>query len=106
MISSISGCRGNLCALQTGRNAGGQIAWHLADMRETPSGGDLDAVVNWFSSWGYYETDDEDARVLAAAARALKPGGQFLLEMANREGVFRRYREREWPERSDGTLVP
>ena len=87
------------------REAGVEIVWHQADMRDIPYDGDLAAVISWFSSWGYYETDDEDARVLAAVARALKPGGQFLLEMANREGVFRRYREREWHEEPDGTLV-
>lgn len=92
-------------AKQTARDAGVQIAWHLADMRDIPYDGDLDVVINWFSSWGYYETDDEDARVLAAVARALKPGGEFLLEMGNREGIFRRYREREWHEEPDGTLV-
>jgi len=87
------------------REAGVEIVWHQADMRDIPYEGALDAVISWFSSWGYYETDEEDAAVLAAAARALKAGGRFLLEVANREAAFCRFREREWHEEPDGTLV-
>ena len=85
--------------------AGVEVAWHQRDMRNIPYQGKLDAVLNVGSSWGYYGTDEEDAKVLASVARALKPGGAFLLDVANREAIFRGYQANSWHERRDGTLV-
>ena len=39
-------------------------------------------MVNWFTSFGYFDRDGNDA-VLAGFARALRPGGRLLLEMLN-----------------------
>jgi len=82
-----------------------EVAWHHGEMRNVPCEGELDAVLSLFSSWGIYDTDAEDAEVLHAVARALKPGGAFLLDIGNREAVFRRYEANSWRESRDGTLV-
>ena len=87
------------------QKAGVEITWHQADMRDIPYEGVLDAVISWFTSWGFYESDEDDAQVLAAVAGALKPGGRFMLEVANRESIFHRYRDTEWREETDGALV-
>lgn len=92
-------------AQQRAQEAGVQVTWHCADMRDIPYQGELDAVLCLFSSWGYYESDDEDGQVLAAVARALKPGGRFLLDTANRERIFGEHRTSEWRAEPDGTLV-
>jgi SAM-dependent methyltransferase len=61
------------------------------DMSRLPfSSGGFDAVVNLFSSFGYFENDD-DFRVLQQIAGVLKPGGQFLIETVNREFVVRHF---------------
>jgi SAM-dependent methyltransferase len=52
------------------------------DMRALPYEGEFDAVVNWFTSFGYFDPATNDA-VLGGFARALRPGGQLLLEMFN-----------------------
>jgi SAM-dependent methyltransferase len=52
------------------------------DMRELSYEGEFDAVVNWFTSFGYFDTATNDA-VLARFARALRPGGRLLLELHN-----------------------
>jgi SAM-dependent methyltransferase len=54
------------------------------DLRELPFEDRFDAVVNWFTSFGYFD-DDTNRRVLAAFRRALRPGGVLLLEQASRE---------------------
>ena len=52
------------------------------DMRELPYQEEFDAVVNWFTSFGYFDRRGND-QVLAAFARALRPGGRLLLELMN-----------------------
>jgi SAM-dependent methyltransferase len=58
------------------------VVFELRDMRELDYESEFDAVVNWFTSFGYFEPATNDA-VLAAFARALKPGGRLLLELHN-----------------------
>jgi SAM-dependent methyltransferase len=52
------------------------------DMRELAFESEFDAVVNWFTSFGYFDPVTND-RVLASFARALRPGGRLLLELHN-----------------------
>lgn len=84
--------------------AGVRIETVAADMREIPFEGHFDAVVNMFSSFGYLETEAEDACVLGAIARALKPGGRALLDLLNREWVVHNNGEKDWHRAADGTL--
>ncbi|MGD9495113.1 MAG: class I SAM-dependent methyltransferase [Armatimonadota bacterium] len=44
----------------------------------------LDAALNLFNSFGYFEDDGQNLEVLSEAARCLRPGGRFLLETRNR----------------------
>jgi SAM-dependent methyltransferase len=59
-----------------------EVAFERGDMRSLPYEAAFDAVVNWFSSFGYFDPATNDA-VLAGFARALRPGGQLLLEVHN-----------------------
>jgi SAM-dependent methyltransferase len=86
------------------RKAGVELETVRADMREIPFEGRFDAVVNLFSSFGYLESEQEDAKVLSAVARALKPGGRLLMDLLNREWVITNYEEKDWHEGADGTL--
>ena len=54
-----------------------------ADMRELPFSMQFDAVVSLFTSFGYFDDRGDDARVLDGVARALIPGGRFLLDVMN-----------------------
>ena len=69
------------------------------DMREIPFESRFDAIVNLFSAFGYFESENEDRKVLAEIARALKPGGRVLLDLVNREWVIANPFPNEW--RSD-----
>jgi SAM-dependent methyltransferase len=59
-----------------------EVTFLLRDMRELAFDSEFDAVLNWFSSFGYFDRATNDA-VLRSFARALRPGGQLLLELHN-----------------------
>ncbi len=86
--------------------AGVGVEWHRADMRDIPAewAGRFDYIINIFTAFGYFDDEAENQRVLAGVAQALKPGGRFLIESMNRDGVMGRFRERGWYE-ADGLLV-
>lgn len=75
-----------------------------ADMREIPFENHFDGVVNMFSSFGYLESEAEDARVLQAVAKSCKRGGRLLLDMLNREWAVINYIQNDWHTGDDGTL--
>ena len=74
------------------------------DMRELDYDGEFDAAINVFSSFGYFDDQDDDRRVLDGIARALRPGGALLLDVIHPPGLFRVYRERWWEELDDGVV--
>ncbi len=59
-----------------------RVAFKHGDIREISYEREFDAVVNWFTSFGYFDRATNDA-VLAGLARALRPGGRLLLELHN-----------------------
>lgn len=91
-------------AKQAAREAGVKLEPVRADMRQIPFTARFDAVINMFSSFGYLETEQEDARVLDAIARALKPGGRALLDLLNRDWVVANYETEDSHTGADGTL--
>jgi SAM-dependent methyltransferase len=84
--------------------AGVEVELIHRDMRELDAEEAFDAVVCVFTSFGYFPTQDEDERVLAAVARSLVPGGRFLIELVNTIAIAKEFRERDWQELEDGTL--
>ncbi|MET3208345.1 UNVERIFIED_CONTAM: ubiquinone/menaquinone biosynthesis C-methylase UbiE [Paenibacillus sp. PvR008] len=61
----------------------GRVSWHQGDMREVPLEESFDAVVNLFTSFGYFEEDAEQLKVLKEIYRLLKPGGRFIIDYLN-----------------------
>lgn len=65
----------------------------------------FDAVVNLFTSFGFFMDPADDVRVIQEFARVLRPGGVLAWHGASRDGVSARFLARDWWETSDGTLV-
>lgn len=61
----------------------GRITWLEGDMRSLPVDGPYDAVLNLFTSFGYFEEDEENAKVLREIGRVLRPGGKFVIDFLN-----------------------
>ncbi|MGD8998100.1 MAG: class I SAM-dependent methyltransferase [Anaerolineae bacterium] len=85
--------------------AGVQLRWVHADMRDISFEGDFDAVINMFSAFGYLESEEEDLKALRQVRRALKPGGLFLLEIIHRAWLVRNFESRGWHFGTDGVIV-
>ena len=68
--------------------AGVEIETVHSDMRDIPFTDEFDAVINMFTAFGYFDSEDEDLRVLQAVANALKTSGKLLLDTINREWVL------------------
>jgi ubiquinone/menaquinone biosynthesis C-methylase UbiE len=67
-----------------------RIQWHEGDMRQLPfAPQQFDAVVNFFTSFGYFADDQQNRQVLLEIERVLKPGGVFLIDFFNAEVVTR-----------------
>jgi ubiquinone/menaquinone biosynthesis C-methylase UbiE len=73
------------------QTAGVEVAYHQGDLRDLPAAdGEFDAVVNWFTSFGYFD-DEDNQLVLREFHRVLQPGGKLLIEMMNRDGIVRTF---------------
>lgn len=74
-------------AIQTAREKAASegltsVTFCTGDMRE-PLGGPYNAILNLFTSFGYFEEDRENIRVLENVAALLKPGGVFIQDYLN-----------------------
>lgn len=64
-----------------------QLAFYQHDMRQPYRVNYFDAILNFFTSFGYFETDKEHQKTLVNVAKGLKTGGQFLLDYFNSQWV-------------------
>ena len=86
------------------RIVGAEAKLLRADMRAIPFVEAFDVVVNFFTSFGYFFSQDENAAVASGIARALKPGGRFFIDYINRAWTEERL-EPESERRSGPYLV-
>lgn len=89
------------------RGKGRTLRYTRADMRKLPARwtGRFDAVVNLFTSFGFFDDPRDDARVIAEVARVLAPGGTFVFHAGSRDGVMARFLTRDWWRTADGTVI-
>ena len=67
------------------------IRFEVRDMRN-PLPEKFDAVVNLFTTFGYFKTDEENAVVFDSVKQMLEPGGIFVLDYLNAQHVKDNYR--------------
>lgn len=91
--------------LEIARSEAPALDFRHGDMRELPwDDASFDAVVNVWTAFGYFETQEEDERVVAEVARVLRPGGVFVLDSINQAALLRNFRSESWSELDNGTL--
>lgn len=59
------------------------LRFDVHDMRDVYHKGNFDFVLNFFTSFGYFDTLDDNRKVLAALDQVLKPGATLLIDFLN-----------------------
>ena len=76
------------------------------DMRTLPFAAEsFDWVLNFFTSFGYFERERENFRVLEEIVRVLAPDGRFLIDILNPEPVIAGLKTREVQELDGGRRI-
>jgi SAM-dependent methyltransferase len=89
------------------RGTGSRLRYVKGDMRRLPARwtGRFDAVVNLFTSFGFFKDPADDVRTISEFARVLRPGGVLIWHGASRDGIMSGFLDRDWWRASDGTMV-
>jgi len=74
------------------------------DMRSFCEPNAFDAVINVFTSFGYFEEVADDKQVLENVYKSLKEDGIFLIDIMGKEVLARIFQEKRWWE-EDGVII-
>lgn len=98
---------GHLLRIARRRGTGKNLRYRRGDMRRLPARWNerFDAVINLFTSFGFFLDPGDDERVMNEFARVLRPGGLLLWHGGSRDGVMARFLSRDWWQTEDGTIV-
>jgi SAM-dependent methyltransferase len=81
------------------------VEWVQEDMRRFVRPAAFHLACSLFTSFGYFETDEEELRVLRNVHESLKPGGVFVMEMIGKERLARTWESARSMRYPDGTRV-
>jgi len=89
------------------RGTGRTLRYTRGDMRKLPARwtGRFDAVLNLFTSFGFFTDPRDDRRVIGEFARVLAPDGVLVWHGGSRDGVMAKFLDRDWWRSDDGTLI-
>ncbi|MFO7792973.1 MAG: methyltransferase domain-containing protein [Candidatus Saliniplasma sp.] len=82
-----------------------EIEFIQDDMREYKKDEKFDLVINLFTSFGYFEEEKENMKVLENVYDSLKTGGKFILDVMGKEIIARIFEEKDWNELEDGFKI-
>lgn len=74
------------------------------DARDFRRPGSFNAIINLYTSFGYFEEPRENIAVLENIYASLKSGGQLLMELMGKEVLARIFQERDWRQ-EDGAIL-
>ncbi|WP_029192613.1 class I SAM-dependent methyltransferase [Paenibacillus harenae] len=73
------------------KDTASNVRWVQGDMRSLPFPRHAyDAVVNLFTSFGYFDQDEENRKVLSEIDKVLKPRGKWIIDYLNPDVVVSR----------------
>ena len=84
---------------------GVDVEWVHSDMRDHVQEPAVDLVLNLFTSFGYFDDDQDNARVLRNAYESLRPGGALVVDVMGKEVLARIFRDSSVEDAPDGFVV-
>jgi SAM-dependent methyltransferase len=75
------------------------------DMRSFCEPDAFDAVINVFTSFGFFEDAADDKRVIENVYSSLKENGKFLMDIVGKEVVARTFQEKRWWEENSVIIL-
>lgn len=81
------------------------VEWILEDMRKFVRPNAYELVLNMFTSFGYFDSKDDDLRVLQNIYRSLKPDGVCLIDVVGKEWLAKVFQPTTSQEMPDGTTL-
>lgn len=91
-------------AEESAASEGLSVAFFVEDIREFHPPHPYDVILNLYTSFGYFESEEEDLRFLKRMKDCLTPGGVLLIETKGKEITARDFKESEWYQ-EDGMYV-
>jgi SAM-dependent methyltransferase len=99
------GCDLSFILLHTGVREYGQMPVARADMRQLPfCDAVFAALVNFFTSFGYFSEEEENVQVVREMSRVLAPGAPFLFDYLNIHRELEKLVQRETKETPLGSV--
>lgn len=80
------------------------IEWIRADMRDFRRCDGFDLAVSLYTSFGLFESSEENAAVLENLYASLRSGGTVAIEVIGKAFIAAEFNRRTWQEFEDGTL--
>ncbi len=84
---------------------GVEVEWVEEDMLRFSRASSFDLAVNLYTSFGYFETHEDNVKVLSNLYQCLKPGGTFVLDMMGKEVLARIYEATGASDLEDGSVL-
>jgi SAM-dependent methyltransferase len=105
-VTGVDGSR-FLLDLARGRasEAGLPVDWVREDMRRFIRPAAFDLACSLFTSFGYFEDEEDDLRVLRNVHASLKNGGIFVIDVISKERLARVWQSAMCTENADGSVL-
>jgi SAM-dependent methyltransferase len=81
------------------------VEWVLDDMRRFRRPAQFDLVCNLFTSFGYFQREEDNLSVLRNIRESLRPGGALVMDMVGRERMNRQGCEPRHAYFADGAVL-
>ena len=85
-------------AKRKARRRGVHIEFVKSDMRDFCRANSFNAIINMYTSFGYFKDKDDDRKVALNMYRSLKKGGRLIIELMGKERLAKIFQERGWSE--------
>jgi SAM-dependent methyltransferase len=102
---AVTGVDTSAFLLERARERSTQVEWVHADMREFRRPESFDLACNLFTSFGYFDHEEDNERVLLGLFDNLRPGGSLVMDMVGREHVRQQGMEARHTHFADGAVL-